>query len=80
MLYQDIGPKKLAVLMGLYQEALQQFIAAPTKADAMLGLGGPAAPHEKAAAEAVAADRPHQAALVVVANALLNLDEVITKN
>ena len=82
MLYQDISPKKLAVLMGLYQEALQKFTAAPGKADEMLGLGETIAAHGKAAAEPVGstAGRPQQAALVVVANAMLNLDEVITKN
>lgn len=68
MLYEDISPQKLQVLMGLYNEALQQFTASPAKANEMLGLG-----------ESVKAD-PRDAALVVVANALLNLDEVITKN
>jgi hypothetical protein len=64
MLYDTISPKKLAVLMGLYQEAVQKFTAAPAKADELLGRAGD----------------PQQAALVVVANAMLNLDEIITKN
>ena len=66
MLYQDISAKKLQVLLGLYQEALARFITAPVKAKEIMG--------GSAKADA------HEAALVVVANAMLNLDEVITKN
>ena len=72
MLYEDISAQKLQILLGLYQEALQKFEAAPAKANEMLGLTD--------ATRTNANDRPRQAALVVVANAMLNLDEVITKN
>jgi len=64
MLYEPIAPKKLEVLLGLYGEALQRYSAAPKKAREFLGGNGDA----------------REAALVVVANALLNLDEVVTKN
>lgn len=98
MLYEDISPKKLDVLLGLYRDALQKFEAAPEKANEMLGINdsirakaGPRHLHDpvltKAEAPAAqkaptitACDRPRQAALVVVANAMLNLDEVISKN
>jgi hypothetical protein len=88
MLYQDIGPQKLRVLLGLYNDALQKFEAAPAKANEMLGIRDPvrsgAGPHDRQEpavfANIAPVDRPRQAALVVVANALLNLDEVITKN
>ncbi|HWB94917.1 MAG TPA: DUF1553 domain-containing protein [Puia sp.] len=69
MLYQDIPPRKLEVLMGLYRKALGRFAASPAKAAAMLGISTVAG-----------ADGDSRAAMVVVANALLNLDEVITKN
>jgi hypothetical protein len=64
----------LQVLLGLYNEALQKFEAAPPKADEILGLTDPAR------ANVAPGERPRKAALVVVANAMLNLDEVITKN
>src|SRR6185437_15453215 len=89
MLYEDISPKKLDVLLGLYQDALQKFEAAPAKADEMLGISGstratPGSRHLHGSAQKPPAiapvDRPRQAALVVVAGAMLNLDEVITKN
>ena len=64
MLYQDIAPRKLEVLLGLYRDALGRFTASPAKGEEMLGGPGSAS----------------QAAMVVVANAMLNLDEVITKN
>jgi hypothetical protein len=66
MLYKPIAPGKLEVLLGLYKDALGRFRVAPKKAqEVMGGVGGDAA---------------RLAALVVVANAMLNLDEIITKN
>lgn len=72
LLYTDINQQKLKVLQGLYQQALSQF---KTDRDAALSL-----------AEALPASNkgkgrePELAALIVVANALLNLDEVVTKS
>lgn len=64
--YKPIPQAKLQILLSLYQDALKQYEAQP-----------------KEAAELLAANNnadPRQAALVVVANAMLNLDEVVTKN
>jgi hypothetical protein len=58
---------RLNILKGLYGKALRTYRANPQQARAMTGTG-------------TAADPADEAALVVVANALLNLDEVITKN
>jgi len=69
MLYDSLSSGKLQILMGLYKDALGRYTASPRKADQMLGVDGGAD-----------RDRPRRAALVVVANAMLNLDEVITKN
>jgi hypothetical protein len=69
MLYKPIAPGKLEVLLGLYKDALGRFTVAPKKAEQLLG--GPVA---------AGVDGPGQAALVVVANSMLNLDEIITKN
>jgi Protein of unknown function (DUF1549)/Protein of unknown function (DUF1553)/Planctomycete cytochrome C len=77
MLYDSISPKKLLVLLGLYQEALQKFTAAPAKADEMLGFEAAVSARQPGGA---IGNHPRQAALVVVANAMLNVDEVITKN
>ena len=66
MLYKEIAPGKLSVLMGLYQESVARFEATPEDAGKILGVEG--------VGDAKAA------AMVVVCNALLNLDEVITKN
>ena len=56
--------KKLTVLEGLYSEALNEY------------------KKDKSAAVKITADKnatPELAAMTIVANALLNLDEVITK-
>jgi hypothetical protein len=76
MLYKDIAPGKLTVLMGLYRGALERFEGAPGDAGKILGsmAGDGAAPDARAGGQA------KEAALVVMCNALLNLDEVITKN
>ena len=64
ILVRDISDQKLAVLEGLYEEALREY------------------KEDKAAATKLAAEKnatPELAAMTIVANALLNLDEVITK-
>jgi hypothetical protein len=53
--------------MNLYQQALQQFKKDATKTCEMIG-----ANREH--------NTPEKAALIVVANAMLNLDEFVTKN
>jgi len=67
MLYKNIPEKKLDVLMGLYNESLDKFKADPKAARDMLG------EKEKNIA-------PETAALTVVANTMLNLDEWLNKN
>jgi hypothetical protein len=62
-----IDNKSLQVLVKLYNTAFDQFKIDKDEAKKMLGESG-----KDASAET--------AALVVVANAILNLDEVVTKN
>lgn len=64
MMFKEMAPEKLAVMMGLYRGALERFKRSTVDTEKMLGYSGSA----------------DEAALVVVCNALLNLDEVITKN
>jgi len=66
MMYKPISPVKLRILSGLYNDALQEYKTNPKQASALL------ADSNKV--------KPQQAALVVVANAMLNLDEFVTKN
>jgi len=66
-LYKQISVSKLSVLENLYDEALQKFRKDRDKTCEMIGVNDQ---H----------NNPETAALVVVANAMLNLDEVITKN
>jgi hypothetical protein len=101
MLYKDIAPGKLAVLMGLYRGAVERFERAPGDAGKILGDGEATArdgmvrgeaSRDGASRDGMARDgtvrdgtvrgegEVKEAALVVVCNALLNLDEVITKN
>ncbi|HEX6891128.1 MAG TPA: hypothetical protein VF141_10545, partial [Chryseolinea sp.] len=64
ILIRDISDQKLDVLEGLYDDALKEYR------------------QDKVAATKLAAERnatPELAAMTIVANALLNLDEVITK-
>jgi hypothetical protein len=66
-MYQPIAPQKLAVLQNLYEKALQKFKSDKSGTCEMVGVDNE---HNK----------PETAALVVVANAMLNLDEFVTKN
>ena len=66
-LYKSISPDKLSVLMKLHDESLQKFKKDKDKTCEMIGVDDE---H----------NNPETAAMVVVANAILNLDEVITKN
>ncbi len=65
--YMPITAGKLAVLEKLYNEAFEKLKNDPDKTCEMIGVMDE---H----------DNPETAALVVVANAMLNLDELITKN
>ena len=66
-LYKPIPVSTLSVLLKLYDQSLQKFKKGKDKTCEMIG-------------ENDQHNNPETAALVVVANALLNLDEVITKN
>lgn len=68
MLYKPILPAKLDVFAGLYATALNEFKKDPQKAVEMIG--GMNGENNDASI----------AALIVVTNAMLNLDEVVTKN
>jgi hypothetical protein len=63
--YQVISPKRLQVLMNLYQKTLAQYRKDPISTKKLLAYDGNAT--------------PELAALTVTANAMLNLDEVVTK-
>ena len=65
--YKSISADKLSVLMKLHDESLQKFEKDKDKTCEMIGVDDE---H----------NNPETAAMVVVANAILNLDEVITKN
>lgn len=64
--YQNIKPKSLAVILGVYHKALQEYRRKPNEIDSLLTY----VPRHKS---------PELAALTVSANVLLNLDEVVTK-
>jgi hypothetical protein len=64
ILVRDIPENKLAVLTSLYQEAHTQYSRDPRAADALM---------------AASKTTPHVAAMTIVAQAMLNLDEVMTK-
>ncbi|HET9825799.1 MAG TPA: DUF1553 domain-containing protein [Chitinophagaceae bacterium] len=66
-LYKPISAPKLSVLMKLYDESFQKFKKDKDETCEMIGQNDE---H----------NNPETAAMVVVANAILNLDEVITKN
>lgn len=66
MMYKPIPAKKLEILEGLYQTALKDYKRHPERTVEILG--------ERAQKS------EQSAALMVVANAMLNLDEVVTKN
>ncbi|HXB95819.1 MAG TPA: DUF1553 domain-containing protein, partial [Puia sp.] len=73
MLYERISPGRLRPLLNLYEEALGRFRADPKKAVRLLGVDDPRGDHRRR--HDTWRDDPRQAALVVVANAMLNLDE-----
>jgi hypothetical protein len=67
LLFKPIAPAKLNALTALYSNAYNKFKRDPESACEMIG-------------EDNEHNNPETAALVAVANALLNLDEVVTKN
>lgn len=69
LLFRDMNQDKLAAMMSLYNTAFKEFEATPESARQILDR-----PQAKQPGLA------HDAALMVVANALLNLDEVVVKN
>ena len=64
---QAITENELSILMNLYKSALEKFSRDKDKTCEMIGVNDE---H----------NNPETAALVIVANAMLNLDEFITKN
>lgn len=67
LMYQPIAPQKSEALVRLYNNAYNRFKNSPDKTCEIIGVND-------------SHNNPKTAALVVVASALLNLDEVITKN
>jgi hypothetical protein len=67
MLYKSLPAEKLKIFVDLYNEALNEFKTDADKTCEMIGVNGE---HTNAPT----------AALVVVANAMMNLDEVVMKN
>ena len=67
MLYKPIPPGRLQIFKGLYERSLHNFKADISKAMAYMG-------------EKQKPVKPEDAALALVAQTLLNLDEVLTKN
>jgi hypothetical protein len=79
MMFGEIAPEKLAILMGLYKESLDRFEGSPGDAEKMLGDSAGTADEAKEGG-GIVSRRARQAAMVVICSVLLNLDEVITKN
>ncbi len=67
IMYRPVAPQKLEALVRLYNRAFDEFKNDPDKTCGIIGVND-------------AHNNPATAALVVVASALLNLDEVMTKN
>jgi hypothetical protein len=67
MLYKPISEEKKRILTDLYDKALAIYRKDEESRRQMAG-------------EEMKSDKPEAAALVVVANAMLNLDEVVTKS
>ncbi len=67
MLYQPIAPAKLNVLLDLYEQTVTEYRKDKTAANALMGDKNITA-------------LPEDAAMVVVANAMMNLDEWVNKN
>jgi hypothetical protein len=67
MLFKTIAPDKLNTFVSLYRKAYKEFEKDPSKTCEMIGVMNE---H----------NNPSTAALVVVANAMMNMDEVIMKN
>ncbi|WP_419788467.1 hypothetical protein [Mucilaginibacter sp. SP1R1] len=65
-MYKQISAGKLQILSKLYSDALREYTVKPKEAAKLLAVNSDV--------------KPQKAALVVVANAMLNLDEIITKN
>lgn len=66
-MFKPLSNEKLQPLMDLYQQALQQFKGDAAKTCEMIGVE-------------TEHNTPEKAALIVVANAMLNLDELVTRN
>ncbi len=67
MLYKPMPADKLAVFSTLYETALNEFKPDADKTCEMIGMN-------------YQNNKPETAALIVVANAMLNLDEVVMRN
>ncbi len=67
MLYKSIPPGRLQIFKGLYERSIHEFAADKSKAAAYMG------DRQKPV-------KPEDAALALVAQTMLNLDEVLTKN
>ena len=67
MLYRPMPAEKLKVFADLYETALKEFRKDTDKTCEMIGMN-------------YKDNTPEKAALIVVANAMLNLDEVVTRN
>lgn len=67
MMFKSIDEKRLSAFMKLYDDALQQYRKDQKKVKALIG-------------STTEEDSDETAALILVANAMLNMDELITKN
>ncbi|HEY8396531.1 MAG TPA: DUF1553 domain-containing protein [Flavihumibacter sp.] len=79
MVFRDITNEKLKAMTELYARAYKEFQAAPESALELLGRRKDSE-HKKMKSPASNQGLAHEAAMMIVANALLNLDEVLVKN
>jgi hypothetical protein len=71
VLCREADAQELAILKNAYEEQLKQYTKNPAEADKLLAVGE-SKPNEKL-------NKPELAALTMVANIVLNLDEAVTK-
>jgi len=75
ILFRPLAPDRLSILEHLYDAAYAQFLADKARASAMTGVREQGQGSQKGGQ-----GDPATASMIVVANAILNLDEVVTKN
>jgi mono/diheme cytochrome c family protein len=84
LLFREINQEQLSAMTSLYAKALREFEANPDQLAEFLGSENLEAnngiKHGKVRKTEYAQNAAHRASLIIVANAMLNMDEIIVKN